>query len=236
MLKSRLGYVVASCIAILGLALIVLANTAVAAPPVLGSPSAASQENVFMVKVPTGEQSGGTGFLLNHPDYGKVIVTNRHVCEALDEVNLTHLLEQGVEIHVAFTRAKSDLTDLCLIKPPLEVIGTREGLKLAARDAKPGEGVIVDGHPYLRPLTRYTGRLVNTLVQPYDLEEIPPTKFMRMGRLSFMVFPGNSGSPVLNEAGEVVGVVFAMEGWTRNGLYIPLLDLKYFLMQAGSSL
>lgn len=230
------SYVTPAILSAIGLTLVIAAVFPIEVVAMAQRPSAAGAENIFKVLFPTGQQAGGTGFLLNHKDYGKLVITNRHVCEALDESNNFHILEQGDKVYVAITRIKSELTDLCIIKPPQEVIESRAGLKLAERDAREGEAVYVEGHPFLKPLTRYNGRLVNVIVQPLDLTEVVPSKFIRMGRVDFMVFPGNSGSPVFNKAGEVIGVVFAMEGSTQNGLYIPLLDLKYFLMQAGSSL
>lgn len=42
-------------------------------------------------------------------------------------------------------------------------------------------------------------------------------------------YPGNSGSPVLNEYGKVVGVIFAGEGMAKTGMFIPLDALQYLL-------
>ena len=233
-LKSMAQYICVALLLVFGVGIIV--SKVATAGTQIEAPTQASRANVFKILSINNPKSGGTGFLVNVPNYGKFIVTNRHVCE-IDNLETKYLIvanEESGTIYTARRRSISNLTDLCIVYAPSEVLGSLDGLELADREARPNELTLVMGHPYLKPLTVYSGHLVNTIVQPYDLNEDPPTKFMRMGRLSFMVFPGNSGSPVLNADGKVTGVVFAMEGWTRNGLYIPLLDLKYFIISGGS--
>ncbi len=191
-----------------------------------------AKQAVFMVLPYTAQRvrSGGTGFLLETKNYGKMIITNKHVCETLDEENTIHVLEQGNAVYAAHQIAKSKLTDLCIIKAPKEVADTRVGLQLADTDIKPNEQVYVYGHPFLRPLTSYMGAYINTSTEPIGFEGVfDPSHVMEIGRLNFMVFPGNSGSPLLNAAGRVVGVIFAMEGGSRNGLFVPLSALRRFI-------
>ncbi|MNE67567.1 hypothetical protein D3C76_850650 [compost metagenome] len=46
---------------------------------------------------------------------------------------------------------------------------------------------------------------------------------------SFSAEPGNSGSAVVNDAGDVVGVVAGFEMGTNHAMGVPLQDLKDFL-------
>lgn len=186
---------------------------------------------VFIVTPSDNTHTGGTGFLIQTKNQGILVITNRHVCEAGDAANTRHRLIQGDQQFVADQIKKSDLTDLCMIKPPPEVLEGRTPFQLSPVDLVPGEHVKVFGHPYLRPLTESEGYYVNILRERLGMSGtgLSPDRIMLIGRLDFMVFPGNSGSPLLNMGGQVSGVIFAMEGATRNGLFIPLSELKRFL-------
>lgn len=195
------------------------------------SEKAAQAVFVIMPYTPQRVRGGGTGFLVVTPNQGTVIVTNRHVCETADEEGTHFLLEQGPAVWVAPLVMKSKKTDLCIIKPPKEVLDTRTGFELSATKPKAGEYVQVYGHPFLRPLTHTFGKYVNEAREPLGMLGTPfaPDFVMLIGRLDFMVFPGNSGSPLLNSLGDVVGVIFAMEGASRNGLFVPVSELRTFL-------
>ena len=51
--------------------------------------------------------------------------------------------------------------------------------------------------------------------------------------LTNAIQPGNSGSPLLDSVGHVVGVVFALNEVTGNGLAIPVSTLDQFLASPG---
>lgn len=176
-------------------------------------------------------RTGGTGFLLKTKNRGTLLITNRHVCEALDAENTIYFLEQGSSLYVAKQIKRSAITDLCAVAAPQELVSTTPALALAPRMVEPGEEVTVVGHPYLNPITVARGRYINTTREPLNFQAGTLSKdhVMAMSRIDFMVHPGNSGSPVLNSVNEVVGVVFAMEGHNHMGLFIPLEELTKFV-------
>lgn len=193
-----------------------------------------AEQAVFMVLPYTLDhaRTGGTGFLIDTPDYGKVVVTNRHVCEAGGADGNLFYLQQGNKEWVARLIAKSQVNDLCIIKAPREVLDHAQGYKLAEGDPIPGQRIYVYGHPLLRPLTFVAGHYVSTMREPINIVKgyaFDPGFVMVIGRVDFTIQPGNSGSPVLNLRNQVVGVLFATEGEQQNGLLVPVSELHRFL-------
>ena len=194
------------------------------------SPAALAKQAVFIVmpKTPERIRAGGTGFLLRTPELGVIILTNKHVCDTIPDTEF-FTLEQGERTYTAHLRKKSEVTDLCIIDPPQELLRTRTPLELAHSDAREGQALHVFGHPYLRPLTHAFGHFVNITREPIRMPKVfTPNHVMLMGRVDFMVHPGNSGSPVMTEAGKVVGIIFAMEGSNHAGLFVPLEAIRNF--------
>lgn len=191
---------------------------------------AQAQENVF--KVTDGStRSGGTGFLLDAEEFGKIIVTNRHVCEVADPDGYILLL-QAERMYWSKIIAKSDRTDLCLIYAPKEVKSRSDGYKYASRKLHINQEIIVFGHPWLSPLKQSGGYFTNTVItyfNPSDFFDESSGVLMHMGRLTVHISPGNSGSPVLNSDGELVGIIFAYEVMTGKGLMVPVEALKEFV-------
>jgi V8-like Glu-specific endopeptidase len=46
---------------------------------------------------------------------------------------------------------------------------------------------------------------------------------------SIQIYPGNSGSPVMNSSGDVVGIIFAGDNRTNYGSYVPVFKIREFL-------
>lgn len=186
---------------------------------------------------------GGTGFLIELPGSKQpVLITNRHVCESgmdLDEPTKLELgyseggywlINQG-RFYVGELLAKSNDTDLCAIKPSEEVTESHSAYQVSEVPIKTGDAVTLYGHPHLLPLTAYSGRVLNVFFEPIGMktQSFSASKRMYVGRLSFQIFSGNSGSPLVDKGGKVSGVAFAMDRRDDVGLFIPRVDLIDFL-------
>jgi len=194
---------------------------------------------------------GGTGVHIKLPSGKTAILTNSHVCESL-------LKNDGIFVEYSPERLLpkriieiSDDTDLCLVEP---VEGIK-GLKLAS-NAYNGELVSALGFPNLNPLTMVEGELVEKkpilvldhiidVDDPDDTCSLPKNKKDKINYwfteveacftnidaywTTLVVRPGNSGSPVLNKWGNVVGLIFAGDQRTGWGAAIPLEQIKDFI-------
>jgi S1-C subfamily serine protease len=160
---------------------------------------------------------GGTGFEVQYHHH-KYIITNRHVCLMYDGGKIASVvLPDGVIVHREIVQI-SELTDLCAI----ESVDDLPGLRLGS-DPYIGELIALVGHPALLPLNvSYGAVLQETAFQVGD-ENVDAYLSNAEG------LPGNSGSPVVNYKGEVVGVDFAGDNDIHWSLIIPGHDLKYFL-------
>ncbi len=164
--------------------------------------------------LPAGQR--GSGFNI-HPD--GLVVTNRHVVDVDGGVEVSF---RRWGVHRSVERVISQEADLALVKldgKDLPVVETSEsGLPSV------GERVMVIGNPM-----GYTGVAVEGAVSDYR----------QSGNITVMeieahIHPGSSGSPVFNEEGRVVGVIFATvkdeeKDKVIKGLAVPLFYLEALL-------
>lgn len=154
----------------------------------------------------------GTAFSANGD-----IVTNRHVAAGAAGMDLATWDGQDFSAQVS---EHDDAEDLALLDgvPPEDTYAT-----LASADPKPGTPVWVAGYPLGDQLTVSSGKV---------LGEIPGTPFglgAPVLEINDPIQHGNSGSPLLDSSGEVVGVVFAMDTQNHDGLAMPVSSLKALL-------
>lgn len=134
--------------------------------------------------------STGGGFVVAK----NMVVTNNHVVEGCPELHV----RQGAYEGLATIRGSTERTDLALIS-------TQSGLGSSAairQSAALGEDVMVAGHPLSGLLGTdliVTGGQVNSLA---GLRNDPT-----LLQISAPVQPGNSGGPLVDRSGDIVGVV-----------------------------
>lgn len=163
----------------------------------------------------------GTGFYLQLGDKIR-LVTNKHICDQSE--GKRNMIVKGKKLTILHI---SKTQDLCIIKPPKSVM---TGLKLADRPLELMDEVYLVGHPRGLPLTIRSGHLMSTDIMFFDwIGDSGRTVQYQM--ISTITYGGNSGSPVTNKDGEVVGVLFAgSRVFITEGLMVPRDTLIRYLM------
>jgi S1-C subfamily serine protease len=152
----------------------------------------------------------GSGFVLP----GGVVVTNRHVIDQPRAVTINTW--DGVSLEASVTGIAVD-SDLAILQ--LSEAAELPVAELRTTPVEVGETVVAVGYPGGGPATVTTGSVVG-LVDGELLDEPAPVL-----RVDAVIRQGNSGGPLLDEAGRVVGVVFALEVGTGYGLAVPVTTL-----------
>lgn len=163
-----------------------------------------------VVVIETGS-SKGTGFSITADGE---ILTNYHVVEGHDAVNV-FFRDDGVYVgDVIETYPEIDLAVLQLqaVETELPYLPLDENPEFIA-----GEHVYFIGNPL-----RFTWIANEGEVMDYTYVH---SKELPVMMLDAPVYRGNSGSPVIDEAGNVIGVIFATldhDTYGRTGLFIPM--------------
>ncbi len=157
--------------------------------------------SVVQIKVSSGQRAGtGSGFVLD--DEGHV-VTNNHVVEVAAEAGtITVVLEDGEERDATIV-GRSPSYDLAVIKVDVgnltpASIGDSERLRV-------GEPVVAIGSP-LGLTSTVTSGIVSALSRPVTAGGVGEASFISAIQTDAAINPGNSGGPLVNLAGQVVGV------------------------------
>lgn len=212
-----------------------------------------ARNQVFRLVNPDKHGSGGTGFSVKAPSGKVYTLTNEHVCSMTTLPYVHAQVPNEVDRFVNLKKIESaQFTDLCI----LEGLSGTNPFSLSD-NLSIGDEVAVIGHPLLEPLTLIMGQVNNFQYIPvaigFDMEDTQCSnrggKNMHLGgeeagffmfssvcvktvfsaRTTLQTYPGNSGSPVIDIWGKVVGVLFAGNGRTNWGYIIPISDIKRFL-------
>lgn len=194
------------------------------------------------------ESGGGSGFHVETEDGQIYILTNKHVCELADEKGRV-LIQSGERKMIRKVVERYSQHDLCLIEP----LSEDEPVIDIAYSVSRGEDVVLIGHPGLRQLTLAHGEYIGQEIIEMVDDEVTE-KNMCAGRwisnslaaifggsdgycvnpivtsaISTIAYGGNSGSPVINKYGNVVGVLFAGSQQPTDSHMVPLEHIKAFL-------
>ena len=149
-------------------------------------------------KPPKGIQSvySGTGFLFSTKDF---VITNWHVVRGTNKINVRFLNGEKIEAQVALKNPQNDIAFLKLARQPQS---PPSNLKIGdSSNMKMGDKVFTIGYPahfLMGDNPKYTEGVVNAISGLKD----DPTVF----QISVEIQPGNSGGPLFNSSGEVIGI------------------------------
>ena len=138
----------------------------------------------------------GTGFLLGASKY---VVTNHHVIEGANSIFLKFFMGEKIRAKVVAEDKKNDVAILLLSKRPKSASGN---VALGdSNNVEMGQKVFTVGYPMSTVLGRkpkYSEGIINSTTGYYD----DPGLF----QITVPIQPGNSGGPLFNMNGEVIGV------------------------------
>ena len=167
---------------------------------------------------------GGTGFIISEDGY---IVTNNHVIEGADKIEVRI---NNKEKYTAKVIGHDTATDLALIK--VDVKQRLTPLPLGdSEKARVGEWVMAIGDPLAFDKTVTVG--VVSAKDRSGLTNDPGTRsFENYIQTDAAINFGNSGGPLINTSGEVIGINTAIFRPAQNiGFAVPVNTLKQILPQ-----
>jgi len=175
--------------------------------------------------------STGSGFLID--DAGRIL-TNSHVVENASSVTVT--LSDGTELNGTVLGADA-ADDLALVQVDASEISQIASLILGDSDkVEPGQVAIALGSPYGLEGTITVG-VVSGLERSLTGDDGRP--ITGVIQTDAALNPGNSGGPLLNSQGEVIGINTAVESRSANGVgfAVPINTAKAVLsrLQQGEA-
>ncbi len=166
----------------------------------------------------------GTGFLIDHG--GTFVLTNDHIAAAAPELRVVLAGGQEVPARVVGRDARLDVALLSIDVPRPKTLALGD-----SDDLKVGEWLVVLGDPFGDEVTASAG-IVSATGRDAAGSLVPGRA---MGFRTFLqtdarIHRGNSGGPVLNTAGQVVGVAVATgDRLGEVGFAVPIDRVKEVL-------
>jgi hypothetical protein len=213
--------------------------------------------NVFMLK---GRTSGATAFLLDTPTLGKVLLTQVHVIKNLGS-NLT--LRWGEELgpfyrvvrrdadsfKLAFRPEviwKSDELDIVVMRAPSDLLAACQCTGLNAKSYQSGPARLL-GYPITgRRIFPKTGQFLSMVGELFghvsQQQSQGKTWQEEAEYLADMdVLPGSSGGPILDQEGDVIGIIHTSKTWYGIGYqyrnpslnFVPIEDVFRQMSEDG---
>jgi serine protease Do len=146
---------------------------------------------------PIREKSLGSGVIVDSKGY---IITNRHVVEKADRIQVRFQDDPPGVQHEAKVIGADDETDLAVIKVdlnralPAAKLGNSDGMQV-------GDWVLAIGSPFGLSETVTAG-----IVSAKGRDIVPQKQFQTFIQTDAAINPGNSGGPLVNMSGEVLGI------------------------------
>jgi S1-C subfamily serine protease len=149
------------------------------------------------LEIKTGDNATGTGFMFSSSDY---VITSYHVVHGSKSISVRLNNGEHIDATIAVKDTNNDIAILKLSKSPT----SRQNIITLgdSTSVKTGDRVFTYGFPLVDLLghqePRYSEGFVNSLS---GISNDP-----RLFQVSIPIQPGNSGGPVFNEKGELIGI------------------------------
>lgn len=166
----------------------------------------------------------GSGVIV---DQRGLVLTNEHVVSGADRIQVILLGRDGKQkTYLASLAASDPRIDLAVLKIKAGGKETFPSLKLSAEPAKVGDWAIAVGYPFGFRQTMTSG-----IVSALDVSmRIQGRRYARLLQTDAAINQGNSGGPLLNLKGEIIGVnsaIFSPSGaFSGMGFAIPAAEAR----------
>lgn len=163
----------------------------------------------------------GTGFLAENSGF---IITNEHVVTGNQRVTIRSQNEKPYWADVVYL---DSVYDIAFLKIPDHV--KRKGLTFLEKDTiiEEGDSVIAMGHPFGLPFSVTRGIVSNISGEDKKIYYIQHDAALN---------PGNSGGPLLNEEGKVIGMnTFTIQNGQNIGFALPSVFIRQLMAEFISS-
>jgi len=153
----------------------------------------------------------GTGVIIN--DQGDILTSN-HVIEDASKISVRFADGSQSEAFILLATPEQDIAMLRAFNPPSLIIPAILG---SSRSTRVGDDVFVIGHPF-----GLTGSLSAGVISGFDRSFRPSDSDVTLeGLIQFdaATNPGNSGGPLLDRNGRVIGIVTGIIGPRDESLF-----------------
>lgn len=200
------------------------------------------------------KNSGGSGTILSSNEVESTVLTNKHICDLVEENGGLVIKDDSSEFFIKSFRA-SRMHDLCVIKVPGDL---GESAQIAAHPPTVYEKAVISGHPNLLPTVITEGhasghRTIAVAVAyrdctPEELDDpvfgpicgvvgkVPLVKIFDSAVFSATILPGSSGSGIFNSNNELIAVVFAGTAGLSYAYAVPYNYVISFLFEEYKSI
>lgn len=164
----------------------------------------------------------GSLFTINNKRF---VISVNHVCQAMPALDAL-IRATGEREQVTIVKTEPE-NDICVLTyKSIDNLPTHYFI-MPGNAPQLFEKILTEGYPLDEPLNINYGFLLDQVAVPIMSEH--GVVLMRLTNTSLRVFPGNSGSPVVNQSGQLVGLVDAADMRTNNGMITQYEALMEFV-------
>jgi hypothetical protein len=173
-----------------------------------------SEQKIFPDALGDNIFKSGTGFFISQNGY---IITNYHVIEGYSSVFISNKIYKRLEAKVVFT---DEFNDIAILK--VNVTLKNIPYNIISSNKEIGNTVFTLGYPYVQSMGNEL-KLTNGIINSTSGIE----NDTRYYQFSAEIQPGNSGSPLFDSDGNIIGLVSAKHNEATNAGYA--LKSKFIL-------